>query len=78
MNGARVALGDYVPHAGVLPWFGQIWVAQEQLAVGFIARNASIQVHLNSAAIEHGFDIAHGGETALRENVHLHEPNGFD
>ena len=52
-------------------------VAEQQAAIGFVPRNTPVQVHFDAALAEHRFHVAHGRKSALRENVHLNEADGF-
>ncbi len=36
-----------------------------------------LQVHAHAALRQHGLDVAHGRQAALRQNVHLHQTDGF-
>ncbi len=78
MNRARIAAGDHLPHVLVAPRLRGFRISEQKFAAGFLARHAPLQIHFNSAPAQHGFDIPHRSQSALRQNVHFDQADFLD
>ena len=78
MDGAGVAARNHFPHFGVLPRLDGLRITVQDVPALPIPRHTSIQINFNPPFLEHGFNIAHRRQAALRQNIHLNEANCLD